>query len=133
MMIKKIFAIRILSSLVTLSIASSAMANLTIINNSNITQIEVKCSGPKAGVPISKNHTISLPWLIIKPILGGLTGTCSFYNNGRLEAIASLNISPTLMRATITDFTLTDPNLQVSFIPGVHTQAAEIAVTVAGG
>lgn len=127
-MIKKIF-----STVVCTALFTGATANLTITNNSNINQIQVKCSGPLPGVPIAKHQTISLGWMIIRSILGGSSGTCAFYNANQLQATASLVIASDYTHATIVDFLALNPNLHVVFTPDVHTAAAEITATVTGG
>lgn len=131
-MIKKILLTGIISAFVALSGFSTAMAGLSIKNNSSINQITVKC-GANDGKPIGKNQSFDAPWVMIYGILHDYSGSCVFFNNGKVEAEASLVINKNFLTATITNVHLDDPNLHVTFNPAPGTPAANISVVVSGG
>ncbi len=132
MSIKKLFLTGTLTAILSLT-AFSTFANLKITNNSSISNFSVKCTGPMPGVPIRAGQTATLEWGIVKLIIGGYDGSCSFYNNGALEAKATIHIDPSLSSAQITQLDVPDSKLQVSLTPGVQTSTANINVVVSGG
>lgn len=115
-MIKKIlFSTATLTTL--LFTISTTYANLSITNNSNLSNISVQCTGPMPGVPISKGSSVNMDWSMVQLILGGLTGTCRFFNNGSEQVEASIAINPNLSSAMITNYIKKNANLNITFNP----------------
>jgi len=111
----------------------TAHADLNITNNSNINTIVVKCSGKMPTVPITKGTTVSLDWAFVELIIGGLQGTCSFWNGVTHEADASILINPSKTSATIGSFVKYDQRLNVQFNPVIGVPSANITAAVTGG
>jgi hypothetical protein len=132
---KKLLAIG-LGAALSFTAVSVMAGNLSLTSVNEPNQINVKC-GPTqgtekdTGLPIPANGTRTLPYIIIKAVLGSPL-VCDFYESGsNIDiATASLTINSS-SSATITAYTPYHPHkftVALSTPPG--TPAANISVTL---
>lgn len=132
MCLKKILVKTVATALLSIA-ALPCFADLNITNNSNISVFNVSCSGPYPAVDIHSHQNAQFDWNFVEMVIGGLKGSCSFYSHGKLEATATIQLDPSLTRATIANLDIKDPKLQVSSNPGVLVSSNNINVVVSGG